>query len=67
MSDSLKGHLNNIPTMQFFTGISRNTQAKSYLLSLTECVWVFQVNASWDTHLHAICWKIQDWGGGPLH
>ena len=23
------GHVNNIPTMQFFTGISRNTQSKS--------------------------------------
>ena len=33
---------NNIPTMQFFTGISRNTQSKSYMLSLTECVWEFQ-------------------------
>ena len=23
-------HVNNIPTMQFFTGISRNTQSKCY-------------------------------------
>ena len=23
------GHVNNIPTMQFFIGISRNTQSKS--------------------------------------
>ena len=44
------GHVNNIPTMQFFTGISRNTQSKSYRLSLTECVWEFQNNASWDAH-----------------
>ena len=27
------------PTMQYFTGISRNTQSKSYMLSLTECAW----------------------------
>ena len=32
------GRGNNIPTMQFFTGISRNTQSISYVLSLTECV-----------------------------
>ena len=36
------GHVNNIPTMQFFIGISRNSQSKSYILSLTECVWDFQ-------------------------
>ena len=47
-------HVNNIPTMQFFTGISRNTQSKSYMLSLTECVWEFQNNALWDTCLHAL-------------
>ena len=39
----------NIPTMQFFTGISRNTQSKSSMLSLTECVWNFQNDAFWDT------------------
>ena len=44
------GHSNNIPTMQFFTGISRNTQSKSYMLSLTECDWEFRDNALWDTH-----------------
>ena len=46
------GHVNKIPTMRwnFFSGISRNTQAKSYMLSLTECVWDFQNNALWDTH-----------------
>ena len=38
---------NNIPT------ISRNTQSKSYMLSLTECVWEFQNNALWDTHKYA--------------
>ena len=39
------GHVNNIPTMQLFTGIPKNTQSKSYMLSLTECVWDFQNNA----------------------
>ena len=39
------GDVNNIPTMQFFIGISRNTQPKSYMLSLTEGVWEFQNNA----------------------
>ena len=35
-------HINSVPKMQFFTGISRNTQSKSYMLSLlTECVWEF--------------------------
>ena len=40
--------------MQYFTGISRNAQSKSYMLSLTECVWELQNNALWDTHYHAI-------------
>ena len=40
--------------MQFFVGISRNTQSKSYMLSLTECVWNFQNNALRDTHEHAL-------------
>ena len=44
------GHVNYIPAMQFFAGISRNTQSKSYMLSLTQCVWDFQNNALWDTH-----------------
>ena len=44
------GHVYNIPTMQFFIGISRNTLSKSYTLLLTECVWEFQKNALWDTH-----------------
>ena len=42
------GHVNNIPRMQFFIGISRNTQ--NQMLSLTDCVWNFQNNALWDTH-----------------
>ena len=37
-------------TMQFYTGISRNTWSKSYMSSLTECVWEFQNSALWDTH-----------------
>ena len=44
------GRVNKIPTMQFFAGISRNTQSRLYMLSLTECVWDFQNNALWDTH-----------------
>ena len=44
------GHVNSIPTMQFFTGISRNTQSKSCIQSLTKCVWEFKNNALWDTH-----------------
>ena len=43
------GHANNIPTMQFFTGISKNTQSKSYMLPLTECVRDFRNIALWDT------------------
>ena len=42
--------VNNIPTMQFFTGISRNSQSKSYMISLTECLREFQNNALWDTN-----------------
>ena len=30
-------HVNNIPTMQYFIGISRNTQSKFYMLSSGEC------------------------------
>ena len=41
------GHVNNI---RFSTGISRYTQSKSYMLSLTDCVREFQNNALWDTH-----------------
>ena len=48
------GHVNNIPSMQFFTGIFVNTQSKSYILSLTVCVWDFQNNALWETHYHAL-------------
>ena len=35
------GLVDNILTMQFFTGIFRNTQSKSNMLSLTEYVWYF--------------------------
>ena len=40
--------------MQFFIGISRNTQSKYYELSLTECLWEFRNDALWDTHLHVL-------------
>ena len=39
------GHVNDIPVMQVFTGVFRNTQSKSYTLSLTECVRKFRFNA----------------------
>ena len=52
--DEIIGHVNSIPTMQLFTGISLNTQSKSYMISLTQCVWEFQNNALWDTHWHAL-------------
>ena len=42
--------VNNIPTMQFITGISRNTQLKPYMPSLTECVWEFRNDALRDTN-----------------
>ena len=34
-----RAHCLHTPTMQNFTGISRNIQSKSYMLSLTECAW----------------------------
>ena len=37
-------------TTKFFPGISRNTQSKSYIISLTECVWKFLNCELWDTH-----------------
>ena len=46
----LIGRVNNIPTMHFFTGISRNNQSKFYKLSLTECLWEFLDGALWDSH-----------------
>ena len=33
-----------------FHWIFKNTQSKSYMISLTECVWDFQKIALWDTH-----------------
>ena len=39
--------------MQFFTGISRSIQLKSFMLSLTECVRDFQYNALWD--MFSVC------------
>ena len=43
-------YVDYIPTMQLITGISIYTQAKSYMLSSTECVWEFRNNALSDTH-----------------
>ena len=40
--------------MPFFTGVSRITQSKSFMLSLTECVWDFQNDVLWDSHEHAL-------------
>ena len=64
--DSTKGHVNNIPTMQLFTGISRYTQLNSYIPSLTECVWVFQNNALSDTHGHALL-ETSIWTGNAVN
>ena len=44
------GYVNENPTMQYFTGITGNTQSKSYMLSLIKCVWDFPDNALWDSH-----------------
>ena len=46
--DNLKGQkllYRYIPTIHIFTRISRQTQSKSYMLSLTECVREFRNNA----------------------
>ena len=50
------GHVNNIPTVQFFTEISRNTLPESYRLGyqFTEFVWDFHNGALWDTHEHTL-------------
>ena len=53
--------------MQFFTGISRNTQSKLWMLSLTECVWDFQNNALWDTHQHALLTCLVNVSETPSH
>ena len=46
----LIGYVKKVPSMQSFSEISRNTQPKSYTVSLTEYPWEFQNNALWDTH-----------------
>ena len=55
-------HVYNVFTMQFLSGISRNTQSRSDMLSLptsgksrhlAECVWDFQNDVLWDTHQNA--------------
>ena len=60
------GHVNSIPTMQFLSGISRNTQSMSYMLSLTVCDWEFQNIALWDTNLYALMKMISFRGYGNL-
>ena len=35
-------YVNSIPATQFSTGITRNNQSNSHMLSLTECVWEFR-------------------------
>ena len=52
--ENLYGHVNIVHMMQFINAISRNTQSKTYMLSLTECVWEFQNHALWDTHWHVL-------------
>ena len=43
------GHVNNIPTKQFFTEFPEILSQNHIMLSLPECVWDFQKNALWDT------------------
>ena len=43
-------YVNNILIMKFLTGISRNTQSKFCMLSLTECVRDFENYVLWGTH-----------------
>ena len=38
MLEKSLGRINSIPTMQIFAGIPTNTQSKSCMLSLTECM-----------------------------
>ena len=54
------GQVNNIPTMHFFTGISKYSQSKSHRLSLTKYALEFWNEALWDTHKHALL-HVQVW------
>ena len=47
------GHVQEYPIMRCFR-IPRDTQSKSYMRSLTECVRDSQNNALWDTHKHVL-------------
>ena len=49
-------HVNNIPIMQFLTGIPRITQSIAYMISLTEYPWSFQNDALWDNMAY---WKMK--------
>ena len=43
-------HVDDVPTMQFFIGISGNTQSKLYKRYHRPSVLDFQNTALWDTH-----------------
>ena len=65
----LIGNVSNIPTMQFSTGISGNTQSKLYMLSLTKWDWNFQHNTWLKTNWHALLTSVclqQDTSAGQL-
>mgnify|MGYP001797648885 CR=1 FL=1 len=47
-------HVGNIPTMQFFSGISRNTPSELTMQSSTQCVRNFQNNTLRDTRKHVL-------------
>ena len=49
------GHVNNVPTMQCFTRISRYSHSELYMISLTECVRKSQNNA----HQQALLQTVQ--------
>ena len=46
---TIKVQVNEIFTIQFLTGIHRNTQSKSLMFSLPVCAWELVINALWVT------------------
>ena len=50
IEEKLYEHVNIVNIMQFINVISRNTQLKPYMPSLTEHVWEFKNDALRDTH-----------------